>query len=397
MDLEGKKDFAGALAKYQASAEKGNVDAMANLAAYYHFGMNTVQIDLTKAMEWLKKAVTGNSRRAIYLLAYIHLITGDADVRTRNDPKAGIQLINGILQKEPNDPFGGFIMGYAYLLGRGVAPSAEHCNKHWSASVPQLMQIAGQGGVGSIDAAVLLMDYYESIPKSPEQIKTTFGFLTSLAEIGLVKAQTLLAQKYFQGLGVEKDEKQGIAWITKAAEQGHGPSIASLANIYREGRLVEKDEKKAAQLYEQAAERGRPPAYNSLGLMYMTGAGGLPTDATKAFECFQKAADYMPEAQYNLADCYYRGAGVEQNALLAAALYQASAESGFPLAVYMMGTLFETGMPDADIPRDAARARQAYERAAQFGVEPALRKLGITAAPGAQQGQAPQLQAQQQH
>ena len=50
-------------------------------------------------------------------------------------------------------------------------------------------------------------------PYSPELVKK--------AEAGDAKAQFLLGACYYEGEGVEKDEKEAVKWYTKSAEQGN--------------------------------------------------------------------------------------------------------------------------------------------------------------------------------
>lgn len=86
------------------------------------------------------------------------------------------------------------------------------------------------------------------------------------AERGDVKAQFLLASKYFNGQsGIPPDLKTAAYWFGRAAAQGY------------------------------------PPAQFNLALMHENGFG-MPVDLNKAIEFYVKAADNnLPEAQFNLA------------------------------------------------------------------------------------------------
>ena len=65
--------------------------------------------------------------------------------------------------------------------------------------------------------------------------------LRILAEQGDPKAQLMLAEIYFDGLGVPQDHHEAVKWTRKAAEQGFDSAQHSLGRMYSEGIALPRD------------------------------------------------------------------------------------------------------------------------------------------------------------
>lgn len=97
-----------------------------------------------------------------------------------------------------------------------------------------------------------------------------------------------------------------------------------------------------------------PLAELKLGIKYVYG-NGVPQDAEKAGELFQKAAQQgLPEAKYNLGVLYDKGEGVPKDQAQAAYWYKSAAEQDFAPAQLSLGLayVYGHGVPQSDI--DAA-------------------------------------------
>ena len=70
--LEGKKDFSGALQWYLLAAEGGHADAQYACGTLYHRGADGIRKDLPKAQRWLQKAAEQNSPGAAFELACMY-------------------------------------------------------------------------------------------------------------------------------------------------------------------------------------------------------------------------------------------------------------------------------------------------------------------------------------
>src|SRR3989344_4647978 len=92
---------------------------------------------------------------------------------------------------------------------------------------------------------------------------------------------------------------------------------------------------------QEKADSGSANAQAVLGWMYFAGIDGLPEDAAKAAEWFQKAAAQGNAfAQNMLGRMYYRGEGVSKNIAKAVDWYQKAAAQGYASAQLILGVMY---------------------------------------------------------
>ena len=144
-----------------------------------------------------------------------------------------------------------------------------------------------------------------------------------------------LAQRYFKGDGVEKDEKVGVELLHLAAEQNHIISCAVLGDRYQHGRDVRLSPKEAAKFYQKAVEQKyvyaeQRFAMYHLGLLYRDGKG-VRKDLAKAAELLSKAAEQEdPHATNSLGNMYWNGEGVAKDEDKAVELIVKALSMGIP-------------------------------------------------------------------
>ena len=73
---------------------------------------------------------------------------------------------------------------------------------------------------------------------------------------GDATSQLLLALRYSEGRGVEKDDAKALSLVTKAAQQGLVMAQYRLGAMYERGIGVQKDLLQAKGWYERAAKGG---------------------------------------------------------------------------------------------------------------------------------------------
>lgn len=147
-----------------------------------------------------------------------------------------------------------------------------------------------------------------------------------------------IAHCYFEGNGVEKESRLGLAWLQAAFELGNDVDAA----------------------YETA-------------IIYEYGHHQVNVDVVAAAEWFQKAAEESHvEAMAELALCYELGCGLEQNDEVALDWYTKAANLGDISSKYSVGEAFEEarGVPQSD-----AEACLWYYRAALAGDEDSKKSL----------------------
>ena len=77
-----------------------------------------------------------------------------------------------------------------------------------------------------------------------------------LAVAGNAQAQYEMGERFYQGLGVEKDYAPAASWFTLAAQQGHAVAQRLLAMMYFLGRGVPADSAEAYKWIQLAVARG---------------------------------------------------------------------------------------------------------------------------------------------
>lgn len=179
---------------------------------------------------------------------------------------------------------------------------------------------------------------YGDIRKLNEEEKAfAFEEISTLAHKGNPEAQIFLSSMYFEGEGVEKDERVAYDWMQKAEHQGDALAYALMGTFYVYGIVVERDFEEAKrrifsyndgkevfsiqgmicylegdfgeakQLYEKAGEKG----YSGLGRLYMEGAG-VKKDIKKAIDYLTKAAALGDsDAEVALGELFSNGNDVE--------------------------------------------------------------------------------------
>jgi TPR repeat protein len=73
-------------------------------------------------------------------------------------------------------------------------------------------------------------------------------------------AQFLVAEMYFNGLGVKEDLTQAASWYRKAAEQGNCEAQFRIGHMHYHGVGVTKDQAAALTWFDKAAKNGHPRA-----------------------------------------------------------------------------------------------------------------------------------------
>ncbi|MBR6761754.1 MAG: sel1 repeat family protein [Oscillospiraceae bacterium] len=96
------------------------------------------------------------------------------------------------------------------------------------------------------------------------------------------------AERYYFGLGVDKDPDKALSYLLRAADRDVQDAAYLIAECYRNGIAVEQDEKKCVEWLFRAAENGSWMAMLNLAAVYHTGSAAdgnaeLTADETEAF------------------------------------------------------------------------------------------------------------------
>lgn len=205
-------------------------------------------------------------------------------------------------------------IGIRYEEGVGVAADEEKA-AYW------MRKAAAQGDAATQNRLGLLI--YNK-PKEAAQ------WYRKAAEQGHAPAQVNLGIHYMTGAGVKRDDSEAAFWFRKAAELGDAAGQNNLALMLRSGRGVPQNCPEALAWLQKAvapdqasqARQFSDAAMAQLGNMYRDGEC-VDRDERRAVEWFRSATalDGM-DGVYGLAKAYATGHGVEQDVVVAVALFK---------------------------------------------------------------------------
>jgi TPR repeat protein len=149
-----------------------------------------------------------------------------------------------------------------------------------------------------------------------------------------------LAGCYAEGKGVKQDRAHAFAWYEKAAAQNLPQAQWNLGELYATGLPgVEADAKKATLLCKRAANAGFAPAQATMATLY-----ARAQKHERAVPWWTRAAEQGDlESQFNLAQAYRLGLGVEKDASQAFMWLLRAAEGGLAAAQSRLGLAYASG------------------------------------------------------
>lgn len=173
-----------------------------------------------------------------------------------------------------------------------------------------------------------------------------------------------------KALAEQTPEESSVAALLKKAEAGEATAQYDLGEAYDAGKGVPKDAAKAFEWFQKAAAMGFANGQFKIGRAYEAG-DGVPKDLAKAREWYGKAAAQgNVKAQVNLGGMYYLGEGEPKDVAKAIEWYEKAAGQGNSAAQYNLGLVY------AESKKDAAKAREWFEKAAALGEAKAQDALG---------------------
>ena len=203
----------------------------------------------------------------------------------------------------------------------------------------------------------------------PANLPLAMRWYLKAAAQGHIDAQVNLGILFIHDLalaGGSRNPGQARYWFGRAAEQGDGQAMAYIARIYLDGDGAPADPAQACEWLRRAGEAGHAEAYNELGVLLGSNRLGGPDPATAAAAFDRGARLGDMRAQFNLANCYLAGAGVEAVPALAIQWYRAAADQGLGNAQYRLAMLLFSGL--AGVEPDPASALKWLAKAADRGV-----------------------------
>jgi TPR repeat protein len=389
-----KTDLAEALRFFRQSADRGNVDAMCDLAQIYFHGLYGAGVDKSKSRQYLEKLRGVKSARSYNQQAYMYL---DGSAGTMSEKEAyNLFLKAANMGDAQSEAEIGRMYMHTRKRGDGnivqVLPKSEVQGINW------LKKACGHGYT---PAGSELGSYYEKSKRYSEALKWYYkagdvnsfkdlvknhrselaqsdvvAKLTNMAKRGVLEAQKMLGEAYDKGQGVQKSAVSAFKWYYAAATNRHadtydfgdlfnrlgnmyfrgegttqshseafkwysrgatcthesGWPLHNMGDCYAGGFGVAKNEYEAFNCYKKSAGTNNISAMNRVATCCLLGRG-TSKNGSEAFKWAKKSADYGDmEGQYVLAICYYLGEGTQRNVGLAREYMSKSANQGFAQA-----------------------------------------------------------------
>lgn len=291
-EYEEFNDKEKALTLLNEAKEKGDLDAYAMLGELYLEGVH-VKKNYKLAVKYLEYGDNKNHDLSIHLLAKCYMFGYGV---TQNDSTA-----NELLEKAAKlgNAEAQFNLGYTYYTGEGVEKADIKLAVKWlslaafrvdfhPSACSYLARCYGTGdGVKRNDATALSLYeqaaqyddmyalyqagryYFTGRGEVKPDLAKAFNYYMRGAELGDSDCRVEVGHMYLNGVGVEKNSKEGAKWIQQAAAQKNLHAYCTLARLYREGIEVTPDAQKADQLLQEALQKGLARAQYEQGLNFL--------------------------------------------------------------------------------------------------------------------------------
>ena len=306
-------DYSAAMTELKTLEALGDPEVAWLLGKSFYEGLGT-RTDGARAAEYLQSAASNGVTAARYLLA--DAADNGSGVRRDKDEASRAYVKFAALADElqPAAPgYGSAMVGLTQCYARGLG-----VEKNQKFAVEAAKKAADAEGLTPFDLMTLaaFFDSADTIkitanadaaaaaagekPENARKIDAAmaktlytkaFDGVRSLAEAGNLRAQKLLGDFYFDGLGsTERDYAKALELYVKAGEAGYAPAQARVGYIYQNALGVPADYDLAMEWNNRAAEQGDPQGQEQIGYLYQEGLG-VTKSLDEASRWYAKAKD----------------------------------------------------------------------------------------------------------
>ena len=306
-------DYSAALTELKTLEALGDPQVAWLLGKSFYEGLGT-RTDGARAAEYLQRAASDGVAAARFLLA--DAADNGSGVRRDKDEASRAYVKFAALADElqPAAPgYGSAMVGLTQCYFRGLG-----VEKNQKFALDSAKKAADAEGLTPFDLMTLaaFFDSADTIKitanadaaaaaagEKPEDARKidaakaralytkAFDGIRSLAEAGNLRAQKLLGDFYFDGLGsTERDYEKALELYTKAGEAGYAPAQARVGYMYQNAMGVPADYDLAMEWNNRAAEQGNPQGQEQIGDLYREGLG-VTLSLDEASRWYAKAKD----------------------------------------------------------------------------------------------------------
>lgn len=288
----------------EIAANRGDIESIKTLAAYYFKGENGVKQDYKLARKWFLKA---------------------ADV-------------------SPDDAQVHYILGELFYKGRGGKESNQ-------AALYHLRKAARAGHVKAMHSLIFALHWADK--EKPAPYNRAIVWIKRAAMCGNPSAMCMYADAYLLGCGCRKDPHRGFAWFRKAIRAGEAEAMFRLGIALKDADNCRRNQKDAERLLRMASKKGLSKAIYALGDLYLEMDPPQPFRAYYAFRHALKLGH--GRAAYRLGKASLKGEFCRYNPERAVQYFLLGAKRGNSLAQYQLGMCCLNGEGCAKQPDIAAK------------------------------------------
>eukprot|EP01104_Vermistella_antarctica_P019791 TRINITY_DN79_c0_g1_i3.p1 TRINITY_DN79_c0_g1~~TRINITY_DN79_c0_g1_i3.p1 ORF type:complete len:296 (-),score=44.24 TRINITY_DN79_c0_g1_i3:462-1289(-) len=158
---------------------------------------------------------------------------------------------------ESGNPRARNVLGMLYLQGAGVPQDGKKAAK-W------LRPGAEEGhAMSQIQLGHALFARAEAENHPPSVVEAATWFRRA-AEQGEAEGQCLIGMFVMGGIGITKDQPEGVSWFRKSADQGHAKAQYMLGKCYLDGTGVDEDREEGLRSIRLSAAQGYDDAKRTL-------------------------------------------------------------------------------------------------------------------------------------
>lgn len=324
-------------------AEAGVAESQYELAVMYRDGTGFGK-DLSLYKEWMKRA--SDQGHALGQVAYADILMEEGET------EEAVSLYRSAADKGNNDA-----RVKISSLGQGRDELGEKIKEIFR-------RMAEEGEPINMFRCA---DYLLKTAWTDGERKEAFGWFGRSAEKGYPNAMHQLGLMYRDGIGIPRDFTKMAECLQKAADRGFVPSVTLLADVYFQGRLVPRNEEKAFALYLKGAELGNGRCQYQTAEMYRDGIG-TDVDLEESEKWFGRFAHSLTAVNGIWAADWARMYGYDRE--LIRSIYRRSAECGNTAALGDMLNM------DACAGKDCLEEIGGLRFLAERGNADAARRLG---------------------
>ena len=371
--------------KLKAQAAMGNAEAMYLLGCDYLYGIG-VKPDIQLAHSYLSKAADKGFAHGKDTLEYAFADKGRS-IKLSSELDTVYEVICGLCQAaDKGDPAALHLKNMDklsddvddYMFNRGVTQMKQSADQNYAPALFSLgiVYMKGNRIKGKRDEGIRMLTNAAEQEYTPAVIayanffpEKAFPIIARIAKKEDADAEIfgLLSEYYFNGIIVDKDEKEGLRLLKKAEEKGYKDAALNLGITYEHGKCGEsKNIKLAVAYYEKGVENDDPDCMNNLGSILEL-SDEYPQDHKRAFELYKRSAELGNGAGYNnLATCYKRGIGTDADPKKALECYEQAITAGDKAHSYW--NLYLYYMDGVCLPRNYQKAVEWLQKGDEVGI-----------------------------